>query len=290
MKILVIGSNGQLGKCLIDQFKFTDFNTFYTSRSDIDISDFYASNKIIKEIQPNIIINAAAYTAVDKAEIEKEKAYLLNKDAVKNLSNICSDINCWLIHISTDYVFDGKSNIPYTENDSVNPQSTYGSSKLAGEIAIKESGCKYVIIRTSWVFSNYGVNFMNTMLKLAKTNDNIEIVNDQFGCPTYGHDLAKAIISIISVINKNTLLSGTYNFCGDKLCSWFEFANTIFSELSFMSKKIPPSIRATPSTNYKTLAVRPAYSALDCSKINKYFGISTSNWKEGIKDAIIKNS
>ena len=288
MKILVIGSNGQLGQCLIDQFKRTNFNTAFASRSDIDITNFDRTNKIIKDIQPNIIINAAAYTAVDKAEVNKEKAYLLNETAVQNLSNTCKDLSCWLIHISTDYVFDGKSNIPYLENDIVNPQSAYGESKLAGEIAIRESGCKHIIIRTSWVFSNHGNNFMNTMLQLAKTKDSLEIVDDQFGCPTYGHDLSKAIISIIPVIYKNTSPSGTYNFCGDKLCSWYEFANIILLELGLMDKKIPSAIRATNTANYQTSAVRPAYSALDCSKINKYFDISPSNWKVGIKDALIK--
>ena len=167
MKILLLGSKGQLGRCLNDQLKNSDHEVIYTSRKQIDIVDFEETKSKILEISPDIIINATAYTAVDKAEEDQETANLVNHLAVKNIAEICSQQSYWLIHVSTDYVFDGKANIPYKEDDKTNPKSVYRETKLKGELAIKASNCKYIIIRTSWVYSEYGNNFLKTMLNLG---------------------------------------------------------------------------------------------------------------------------
>jgi dTDP-4-dehydrorhamnose reductase len=167
MKILVLGSKGQIGRCLMDQLEKTGLEVIYTSRLQIDITDFTVTKDKILEIAPGIIINVAAFTAVDSAEDMEDQANLINHLAVKNISIICNQINCWLIHLSTDYVFDGSSNVPYKELDQTNPISVYGATKLEGELAIKSSGCKSIIIRTAWVFSGYVNNFLKTMLKFG---------------------------------------------------------------------------------------------------------------------------
>ena len=167
MKILVLGSNGQLGRCLADQFSGTDYETIFTSRADIDIADLSGAKDKITKLRPDLIINASAYTAVDKAEQDRDMAYLINHEAVANIAQICAELGCGLIHVSTDYVFDGTATQPYKEADATNPQGVYGDSKLQGELAIQASGCQHLIIRTAWVFSEYGNNFLKTMLRLG---------------------------------------------------------------------------------------------------------------------------
>jgi dTDP-4-dehydrorhamnose reductase len=175
----------------------------------------------------DIIINTAAYTNVDKAEDEKVKAELINNLAVRNLSQLCKDKNIALIHISTDYIFDGSSEIPYLETDVGNPISFYGKSKLDGELAITNSGCKFVILRTSWVYSEYGSNFVKTIVRLCKDQDKISIIDDQIGCPTYAQDIAKAIINITHFILKDICKWGIYNYCGNTPLTWYQFAQMI---------------------------------------------------------------
>ena len=195
MKILVLGCKGQLGRCLNDQLKNTHHEVIYTSREQIDIANFEQTKNQILKNSPDIIINATAYTAVDKAEEDQKNAKLINHLAVKNIAHICNQQGCWLIHVSTDYVFDGKAKIPYKEVDETNPQGVYGETKLKGELAIRSSGCKHIIIRTAWVFSEYGNNFLKTMLRLGAERDELSIVGDQVGCPTYAQDIAKAIVA-----------------------------------------------------------------------------------------------
>ena len=199
MKILVLGCKGQLGRCLNDQLVNTDHEVIYTSREQIDISDFEVTKSKILEFSPNLIINATAYTAVDKAEEDQKTANLINHLAVKNIADICNQLECWLIHVSTDYVFDGNSNVPYKEDDQTNPQGAYGETKLKGELAIQASGCKHLIIRTAWVFSEYGNNFLKTMLRLGAERDELSST-DQVGCPTYAQDIAKSIIATLTPI------------------------------------------------------------------------------------------
>ena len=183
MKILVLGCKGQLGRCLNDQLIHTEHEVIYTSREQLDISNFEATISKILEVCPDLIINATAYTAVDKAEEDHETANLINHLAVKNIADICSQLECWLIHVSTDYVFDGRAKIPYKEGDETNPKGVYGETKLKGELAIQTSGCKHIILRTAWVFSEYGHNFLKTMLRLGADRDELSIVGDQIGCP-----------------------------------------------------------------------------------------------------------
>ncbi|MDA9212541.1 dTDP-4-dehydrorhamnose reductase [Gammaproteobacteria bacterium] len=286
MKILVLGSKGQLGQCLNDQLANTKHDFVCTSRVQIDIADFKLTKAKILEISPDIVINATAYTAVDDAEEEHQAADLINHLAVENISSICNQLGCWLIHISTDYVFDGNSEVPYKEDNPTNPQGVYGRSKLKGEIAIKASGCKYLIIRTAWVYSEYGNNFLKTMLRLGVDHDELSVVEDQIGCPTYAQDIAKTIVSISSLLNLKESSSGIYHYCGGEPCSWYDFAQAIFLEAEVQGLKIPSHVKSIATVDYPTPAVRPHYSVLDCSSIESCFDVTLSNWRNGIKTAI----
>ena len=286
MKILVLGSKGQLGQCLKDQLAITNHDVVYTSREQIDIADFKATKNKILEIAPDVIVNATAFTAVDKAEEEHQAADRINHLAVANIASICKQLGCWLIHVSTDYVFDGISEVPYKEDNPTNPQGVYGNSKLKGEVAIKASGCKYLIIRTAWVYSEYGNNFLKTMLRLGADRGELSIVGDQIGCPTYAQDIAKSIVSILSCLDLKGSSSGIYHYCGDEPCSWYEFASAIFVEAELQGLKTPSYVKSITTTNYPTLSIRPAYSVLDCSKIESSFDVSRSSWRDGIKTVI----
>ena len=288
MKVLVLGCKGQLGRCLNDQLINTDYEVTYTSRDQVNIADFDETIIKITHIAPDVIINATAYTSVDKAENDKGTADLINHLAVDNLAAICFELGCWLIHISTDYVFDGKSTVPYLELDKTNPQGVYGHTKLDGELAIQSSGCKYLIIRTAWVFSEYGDNFLKTMLRLGGVRDELSIVGDQIGCPTYAHDIAKAIVTIMTKLNEESSASGTFHYCGDQLCSWYEFAGVIFEEARISGLQTPSLIHLIQTSDYPTTAERPGYSVLDCNKIRNTFDVNTSDWKLGVKNVVSK--
>ena len=286
MKILVIGSKGQLGCCLADQLSDTGYEVIFTSRAEIDISDLVETKVKITALCPTIVINASAYTAVDKAEDDPYGAEKINHIAVANIASTCREIGCWLIHISTDYVFDGVSSHPYGEDAETNPQGVYGDSKLKGELAIQSSGCKYLMIRTAWVYSEYGNNFLKTMLRLGADRDELSIVGDQIGCPTYAQDIAKSIVSILSRLDLKGSTSGIYHYCGDEPCSWYDFARAIFLEAEVRGLKTPTHVTSIATADYPTPAVRPAYSVLDCSKIESCFDVTRSNWRDGIKTVI----
>ena len=282
MKVLVIGSKGQLGRCLNDQLANTNYDVAYTSRDQIDIADLNATKTNILDIAPDIVINASAYTKVDKAEEDHETADLINHLAVANIANICFEVGCWLIHISTNYVFDGMATVPYCEDDKTNPKGVYGDTKLKGELVIGSSGCKYLIIRTAWVFSEYGNNFFKTMLRLGAERDELSIVGDQIGCPTYGPDLAKAIVAVLPVLKNNLGLAGLYHYCGNESCTWFDFATAIFNEAKFIGLKVPQVIKSIESCDFPTLAHRPKYSVLDTQKIHEAFDVESSDWRRSI--------
>ncbi len=287
MKILVLGCKGQLGRCLNDQLVNTDHEVIYTSREQIDIANFEVTKSKILEFSPDLIINATAYTAVDKAEEEKKIANLINHLAVKNIADICNQLKCWLIHVSTDYVFDGNSKVPYKEDDQTNPQGAYGETKLKGELAIQASGCKYIIIRTAWVFSEYGNNFLKTMLRLGAERDELSIVGDQIGCPTYAQDIAGSIVAIVPQLNSREY-HGIYHYCGDQPCSWFEFAKEIFDYINKYDHISIPIIKAVTTEEYPTLAERPKFSVLDNKKIQENFDIFSSDWKVGVESSLKK--
>ena len=292
MKILVLGSKGQLGQCLYDQLSDTNHEVLYTSRMQIDITDFGATRNKLLDIAPDLVINATAYTAVDKAEEETIAADSINHLAVANVAITCKQLDCWLIHISTDYVFDGNSKLPYTENDQTNPQSVYGNTKLKGEIAIQSSGCRHIIIRTAWVFSEYGNNFLKTMLRLGAERSELGIVGDQIGCPTYAQDLARAIVIIFENLKLKEDSSCLYHFSGNFCCSWAEFAQSIFDEaLDLKVIKRKPNVVAITTKEFPTLAKRPAQSQLNSNKLSINFGIDPSDTIAGIRSSLtaIKN-
>ena len=288
MKTLVLGSKGQLGKCLNDQLIAIDNQIIYSSREQIDVADFEVTKTKILEFSPSVIINATAYTAVDMAEEDQETADLINHLAVKNIADICNQLGCWLIHVSTDYVFDGSSNVPYKENNKTNPQSVYGKTKLDGELAIQSSGCKYIILRTAWVFSEYGNNFLKTMLRLGEERDELCIVGDQIGCPTYAQDIAKAIVVILQKLKADEDLIGIYHFVGEVGCSWADFAEDIFKEAKKQDIiKNKPKIIKIRTSEFPTLAKRPMQSQLDFLKIKNTFGIKQSNYLDSIHSALV---
>jgi len=292
MKILVLGSNGQLGQCLYDQLSQKDHEVFYTSRVQIDIADFEETENIFLDIAPDIVINATAYTAVDRAEEEYQAADLINHLAVANIAGICAQLDCWLIHISTDYVFDGNSELPYTENDQTNPLGVYGDTKLKGEIAIQSSGCRHIIIRTSWVFSEYGNNFLKTMLHLGADRNELRIVGDQVGCPTYAQDIARAIVVILESHKLKEVSSCLYHFSGNFCCSWANFSEAIFDEaLELEVIAIKPNVVAITTKEFPTLAKRPVRSVLNSNYIRSTFGIDPSDCMLGIRSSLmaIKN-
>lgn len=287
MKVLVLGSKGQLGQCLCDQLSHSDHEVLYASRLQVDITNFETTKENLLDIHPDLVINASAYTAVDEAEEEYQTAELVNHFAVSNIANICAQLDCWLIHISTDYVFDGNSNMPYDENDKTNPQGVYGITKLKGENAIQFSGCRYIIIRTAWVYSEYGNNFLKTMLRLGTELDELSVVGDQKGCPTYAQNLASAIVVILKRLNVSKDIVGIYHYVGEVSCSWADFAEDIFQEamkLGIIKNK--PKVNKISTLEYPTPAKRPMQSQLDFSKFKNTFGITQLNYSDSIHSAL----
>jgi dTDP-4-dehydrorhamnose reductase len=286
MKVLVLGSQGQLGQCLQDQFTQTNYQVIFHCRADTDIANFAETSDNLSSLNPDVVVNASAYTAVDKAETQQSLANQINHLAVDNLAKVCEKIGCFLIHVSTDYVFDGKASQPYQEDDQTNPQGVYGASKLAGEIAIQRTDCRFLIIRTAWVCSEYGSNFFKTMLRLGAERDILSIVGDQIGCPTYAQDIARLIVGLVPQIESNNVESGVYHFCGNTACSWHQFAEEIFSQAKSFGYRIPRQIKSIATKDYPTPSSRPLYSVLDCTKIQSTFDIKKSNWRQGISRAL----
>jgi dTDP-4-dehydrorhamnose reductase len=285
-KIVITGSSGQLGRCLQDTTnQYSEFKYKFVDVDELDISDEQQTQYFFDNYKPDFCINTAAYTAVDKAEEDTQKAFDVNAKGAKNLATACLKHNTVLIHISTDFVFDGSKTTPYKESDFPNPISIYGSSKLEGEKQIQAILPKHIIIRTSWLYSPFGSNFVKTMLRLAETKTKLNVVNDQIGTPTNAYDLAQAIMHIIS---KNILLEennefetfyGTYHFSNEGSCSWYDFAKKIFD-----INKINIDLRPIPTSSYPTPAKRPMYSVLDKTKIKAVFGIQIKSWEESLKN------
>ena len=283
MKVLLTGANGQLGCCFIDKFPI-DWILLATDSQQLDITDNLAVNNFINEHRPDVIVNAAAYTAVDMAEDEQDLAYQVNTVGPKNLAIAAQKYNAKFIHVSTDYVFDGTKNIPYTEEDTTNPINIYGKTKRNGEVAILNNNPSAIIIRTSWVFSEYGNNFVKTMLKLASNKSELSIINDQLGCPTYAGDIANTILTIIM----NESDGGIYHYCGDQSITWFKFASKIF----LITEKLNPittkkiTLKPILTSGYPTKAKRPLYSVLNMNKIEKIAGIKASDWNNALVHVI----
>ncbi|GAA3566166.1 dTDP-4-dehydrorhamnose reductase [Snuella lapsa] len=279
--ILVTGANGQLASCIKDITSgYEDLNVIYTSHQDLDICNVNQVQAFFKANKIDYCINCAAYTAVDRAETETEKAFAINATGPKNLALSCRVYGIVLIHISTDFVFDGEKKEPYVETDIPNPMSVYGASKLQGEIEIKELLEHYFIIRTSWLYSEYGHNFMKTMLRLAETNDEIGVVCDQIGSPTYAGDLAEVIVAIICTESKHY---GLYHYSNMGSVSWYDFAKAIF-ELTKTKIKVSP----IKTEAYHTAAKRPSYSVLNKEKIRHELSLCIPSWEYSLKRALAK--
>lgn len=281
-KVLVTGASGQLGSEIrVRQSYNTNF--LFTDVAELDITDIYEIRKHVSENDIDVIVNCAAYTNVDKAEDDEKTCDLINHIAVANLAKICLELDCTLIHVSTDYVFDGPNFVPYRENDSTSPLGVYGRTKLAGEKSIVSSGCDYIIIRTSWLYSSFGHNFVKTMLKLTSEKPELKVVFDQVGTPTFAGDLAEMILMIIEtplMHNKNNL----YHFSNEGICSWYDFAMQIRNLSNNKKCRILPC----HSNELPSKVKRPNYSVLDKSKIKEAFGIEIPYWKDSLDRCINK--
>lgn len=300
MVILVTGANGQLGQAIQSISKnYSEIDFVFCSSSELDITNFENCQLVFDKYKPNFCINTAAYTAVDKAESEPAKAFDINANGPENLATICKKYNTTLLHISTDFVFDAyfsdgiayydrelrlplKSNLGLQETDVPFPSGVYGLTKLQGEQAIQAIWSKHFIIRTSWVYSQFGNNFMKTMLRLASERDCLNVVNDQIGTPTNAVDLAEVLIKIIqSRITNHASPFGIYNFSNEGKCSWYEFAMEIFKQ-----KGVNINLQPIPSSAYPTPAKRPAYSVLDKTKIKNTFNLEIKNWQMSLEKCL----
>jgi len=275
-KILVTGAKGQLGSELqVLSRDYSQFEWVFTDREELDLCDLDHLASKIPRINPQFIINCAAHTAVDRAETELELSDILNHQAVAVLAKWSQTNNCKLLHVSTDYVFDGTAAIALRETAATNPINVYGATKLAGEKACVQENPNSIIIRTSWVYSSFGSNFVKTMSKLMQERDSLTVVNDQIGSPTYAADLAQAIVTIINHANWQP---GIYHFSNEGEISWYEFALDIQEIGNFDCKVV-----GIPASDYPTPAQRPAYSLLDKSKIKAIFGVVVPDYKESLR-------
>ena len=285
-RILITGGSGQVGCCLKAQLQgCAEFSA--PDSAVLDISNRDSVWRAVEAFRPEYIINAAAYTAVDKAESDAERAFAVNRDGARHLAEAAEAAGAAMLHISTDYVFDGAGGAPYDEAAPTAPQNIYGASKLAGEQAVLAACRRAVVMRTSWVFGAHGQNFVKTMLRLGRERDSLGIVADQYGAPTAAADIAAALITIVRRHTPEQLAerAGIYHYCGSPYASWFEFAETIFAEAAAQGvlAKIP-AVKPIATADYPTPAKRPADSRLDCGKIRTVFGIGPCDWHSALSD------
>jgi dTDP-4-dehydrorhamnose reductase len=284
MKLLVIGSKGQLGWELCRQGKERGFNLVPLDLPEFDITDQSAVSSTVPRSNADLVVNAAAYTAVDKAESEPDLAFAVNRDGPSYLAMACAEIGIPLIHVSTDYVFDGCKEGPYLETDQVCPIGVYGKSKAAGEEKVRRRLKEHIILRSSWLYGVHGNNFVKTMLRLGKEKQELSVVDDQYGCPTFAADLAEAILTISSSIGRGQNISwGTYHYCGSGNTTWYGFASKIFEiakdyDTLKLKKVIPIS-----TLEYPTPASRPENSIMDCSSLKQNFNISPPEWQDSLE-------
>ncbi|MEO6820053.1 MAG: dTDP-4-dehydrorhamnose reductase [Ginsengibacter sp.] len=282
--ILVTGANGQLASEIKEiSVLFPFYQFFFESRQELPINDERKLKMFFEKQQIDFCINCAAYTAVDKAEAEEEKAFEINADAVEKLSEICKAHQSKFIHVSTDYVYDGTQEIPLKEENSVAPLNIYGQSKLRGEELALKKNPETLIIRTSWVYSSFGNNFVKTMLRLLTEKDAINVVSDQVGSPTYAADLASVIMYLIEKIEKGNNFSGIYNYCNEGITNWYEFAKAIKETAG-----LDCIINSVPTSAYKTAAQRPLYSVLNTEKIQEILEEKIPNWKDSLLKCLVK--
>ncbi|MEZ4795083.1 MAG: dTDP-4-dehydrorhamnose reductase [Flavobacteriaceae bacterium] len=278
-KILVTGAQGQLGQCIRDAaLEFSELEILFEGKEFLDLTNSQQVTQFFETHAIDYCINAAAYTHVDKAENERDLAFAINGEAVKNLAVTCAKHETVLIHVSTDYVFDGKKETPYTESDPTYPINVYGASKLEGEAYIRHCCPHHFIVRTSWLYSQYGHNFLKTILRLAQEKNQLTMTTDQIGGPTNANDLANVLLQLIA---QNSTAYGTYHFSNEGAVTWYDFAKAIL-EISGFSEKVT----VAKTNNYPTFAERPKNSVLSNDKLNKLLGISSKNWKESLETLI----
>ncbi|MGD9236676.1 MAG: dTDP-4-dehydrorhamnose reductase [Desulfobacterales bacterium] len=287
MNIIITGANGQLGRELTRQAKSTGFDVHPFDRQQLDITNKNRIKQVLANRSPAVVINAAAYTNVDRAEDEPDRAHAVNTDGPAYLARYCADHRLALIHISTDYVFDGTSDRPYRESDPIAPLGIYGQSKAKGEAAVRSALPEHIIVRTSWLYSVYGHNFVNTILKLAAEKKTLKVVADQLGSPTSAADLAAATLIIARKIGTSEKSAwGTYHYCGAGITSWHALAEKIIELATPYAAFQIRQVEAISAAEWPTRAPRPLYSALDCTRLKVQFGIDPRPWQQSLQDTI----
>ena len=286
MKLLVTAAQGQVGHALTISAKDSALEVISLPRQQLDITDPASIQSAIEQAKPDVLVNASAYTAVDKAESDQATAYRVNETGAKNLALACKQSGIPLIHISTDYVYSGEQTRPYTEDDPSDPLNVYGASKLAGDRAIASILEQYIILRTSWVFGLHGNNFVKTMLRLGKDRDELRVIDDQQGGPTAAEDIAATILKLCQAILSHKANWGLYHYSGQPSISWFGFATAIFNHAKAMGFDLGVTVKPIPSSDYPTPARRPKSTILDCSKLKNRYNIAQPDWRERL-DAII---
>lgn len=277
MNILVTGANGQLGREIQRLSAVSPNNYTFTDVAELDVTDAGAVRQAVAQTRAEVIVNCAAYTNVERAEEDEEAADRLNRGAAENLARAAEANGATLIHVSTDYVFDGTGHRPYTEDMATSPLGAYGRTKLAGEEAVKASGCRYLILRTAWLYSEYGNNFLKTMLRLTSERETLRVVFDQVGTPTYAGDLALAIFSLIEA-GRYAGNEGVYHFTDEGVCSWYDFAVEIAAAAGHGTCRIIPC----HTSEFPTKATRPAYSVLDKTRFKETFRMDIPHWREAL--------
>jgi dTDP-4-dehydrorhamnose reductase len=289
MKVLITGANGQLGRELVRQGLAFNYKIQSLNHQQLDITNKGQLHQMLERVSPSVVINAAAYTDVDKAENESDIAYAVNKNGPAYLARYCADHGLALIHISTDYVFDGTKGRPYQENDPIAPLGVYGQSKALGEAAIRSILKNHIIVRTSWLYGVYRNNFVKTILKLGNEKTDLRVVADQFGSPTSAADLAKALLTVVKKIAAGEKISwGTYHYCGKGITTWHGLAEKIIQLAKTFGPLQIKQVTPITTAEWPTPTKRPAYSVLDCGRLKSQFGIEPKPWQQSLKHTIAR--
>ncbi len=288
MRLLIVGARGQLGSALQRASREKGWAPAAVDLPEVDIADPESIRAALKDASPDLVVNAAAYTAVDRAEDEPEAAFAANRDGPRNLARACARSGIFLVHVSTDYVFDGTAGRPYTEDDPVSPLGVYGKSKAAGEDAVRDELPAHLIVRTSWLYAAGGRNFVRTMIRIGKTEKAVRVVADQFGSPTNAADLASAILEMAerAVSAQSQILWGTYHFCNWGVVSWHGFAEAIFAKTRGRIPLRVEQVAPITTDQFSAAAPRPAYSVLSCDRIGRRFGIVPRPWEDALSETL----
>jgi len=282
MHVLVTGANGMTGRELVKQSAALGWECTALSHHELDIADIDAVRTALESVMPDVVINAAAYTAVDQAESDEQNATLVNAHGAGNLATVAGELGAAIIHISSDYVFDGGASEPYLPSDQTSPINAYGRSKLAGEIAVRFACPRHLIVRTSWVYSDSGHNFVRTMLRLGAEGKELTIVDDQHGSPTGAADLAAALTRAADAMQRNDVLNGTYHFTNSGVTTWYDFATAIFEMKGLPGVKLRP----VSTSEFRTAAKRPLWSVLDCTSFEKQFAVTPRPWRAALQETL----